>query len=518
MMERNSLLKRIANPQCVLFVGVFVLFMIVGRTQLFRDPGTFFHTVMGEQIWHSFQLPRTDPFSLTHGGRPWIAQQWLGEVLMYLTYACAQWDGLLLVTVTLLAFLSAWLFRRLHSAGLSLSLSLLIIAFYLAAGSHHYHVRPHMASLLLFGITFARLSDYEAGRLKAWRLWLLVPLFILWTNLHGAVIGGLGTLGLAIAGWALSEIFLGISPVKNWKEWGILLGLLLAGISSVLVNPYGWQMPQVWLAIMNSPAVHQTMEEHASLIRAGTWPILLLAFFYVAALLGTLPQRPRVTWLLPLVWLYLAWSRNRNGPFFALAATLALADLFPHVRWAKWFSQKGSRIFALRAPAPATGLGFRPVLPALLLLAAGLGLQAGSVRAPLLGHGWVEMNRNYWPVDFLAELKSCASGPGTPILNDMRFGGFLLFQDRRFRVFIDDRCELYGDQFLLEYATAQPAQIAKWIERYGFEIALAEPDSALDRYLRGQRQWKLRSRSPAAALYRRTGQAPPDWRGMARAG
>ena len=43
--------------------------------------------------------------------------------------------------------------------------------------------------------------DYERGRCTEWRLAWLIPLYVLWTNLHGGVLGGTMTLGLAVAGW-----------------------------------------------------------------------------------------------------------------------------------------------------------------------------------------------------------------------------------------------------------------------------------------------------------------------------
>ena len=80
---------------------------------------------------------------------------------------------------------------------------------------------------------------------------------------------------------------------------------------------------------------------------------MALGLFYLACLVGALP-RPRVTWLLPVVWLALACSRVRNAPLFALTAALALAEFLPQVRWARWLSDRGSVIFRLQ-PAGLRG-------------------------------------------------------------------------------------------------------------------------------------------------------------------
>ena len=48
------------------------------------DPGSLWHTVVGRRILEGGALIRTDPFSFTCQGQPWIAQQWLGAIAMAL--------------------------------------------------------------------------------------------------------------------------------------------------------------------------------------------------------------------------------------------------------------------------------------------------------------------------------------------------------------------------------------------------------------------------------------------------
>ena len=56
-----------------------------GRAEpMFRDPGTFWHTVMGQRMLSSRHLIDADPFSFTFGGRPWVPYEWLAEIAMAL--------------------------------------------------------------------------------------------------------------------------------------------------------------------------------------------------------------------------------------------------------------------------------------------------------------------------------------------------------------------------------------------------------------------------------------------------
>jgi hypothetical protein len=106
-----------------------------------------------------------------------------------------------------------------------------------------------------------------------------------------------------------------------------------------------------------------------------------------------------------------------------------------------------------------------------------------SQRIPLRGHGWARLDHQHWPIELLPELQAYERNrpEGTPIFNDMLFGGFLIYYTPRLRVFIDDRCELYGDDRLLAYVNAEPSRFEDWQERYGFDMALTEAGSSFER-------------------------------------
>lgn len=85
----------------------------------------------------------------------------------------------------------------------------------------------------------------------------------------------------------------------------------------------------------------------------------------------------------------------------------------------------------------------------------------------------------------------------------MLFGGFLIYQTPRLRVFIDDRCELYGDHFLLDYETANSDKINEWIGKYNIPLALVETKSPFHAHLEKDFQWKKVKAGRSAVLYMR---------------
>ena len=495
-----------------MFLGLWLGLIIIGRSQLFRDPGTLWHVVVGQRILSAGQFPSTDAFSFTYAGRPWIARQWLAECAMALVHQVSQLDGLLLATATLLAGLYTWAAHRLIRAGIHWLLALLFVALALGASTFHFHPRPHLATLVLLGWTFALLCDFEAGRIPLARLFWLVPLFLVWTNAHDGVLGGLATLGLTVAGWGLAQVLGAAGPIAGKRQlFSLTVLVVLCGLT-IVVNPYGLEAPRAWLALVGSPVLPRLIDEHRPLLANPAGPMILpMAVVYIAVLLGVLPRRPRVTWLIPLVWLGLAFARIRHGPLFAITALVALADLFPQSCWAAWLVRAGSDLYRPPAPEPAPRRPRLDLWPALIpvgVVLTAVVLQLAGVRVPVLGRGWATLDRRYWPVDLLPELRAYERDrpEGTPIFNEMLFGGFLIYHTPGLRVFIDDRCELYGDDGLLAYADAlkrDPAQVDRWARDYGFELALTATGSAFDRYLRRASGWAPVRETEVASLYRR---------------
>jgi len=505
---------RYGLPQTLVFLGIWLMLMIGGRERLFSDPGTLWHLVAGQRMLSSGALIHTDPFSFTAAGEPWAPQSWLAECTLSLIHRLSGLDGILLATATLLACLYTWVFQRLLRAGLHPLLAAFLVALAILASSHHFHARPHLLTIALLGWTFALLSDFEAGRIGLLRLFGLPLLFVLWANLHGGMVGGIGTLMVVIVGWAIVYGLLWGGPLDHARQI-LWLSLLTAACGlAAFVNPYGAALLRVWFALIRSPVLPHLIQEHAPLWeRAASAPaVLLFGSVYVAALLGVLPARPRITWLVPLLWLGFACLHVRHAPLFAITAVLALADMFPHVRWAKWLADKGSSLFRLRINGETETqiISNERVKPALVLgvfTAAILPLASCSLL--LFGRNWAQLDHTKWPIDLLPELQKIEREvpAGTPIFNDMLFGGFLIYYTPALSVFIDDRCELYGDERLRAYARAlydDPAQIETWATQYGFDTALVQTGNALDIYLQHADAWKMIRRTQAATLYRRS--------------
>jgi hypothetical protein len=498
----------------VFFVLWFAL-LGAGRSAMLQDPGTFWHVVTGGRILDSHAVPRSDPFSFTRAGQPWVADQWLPECAMAAAYRAAGWDGLLLTTATLLATIYTWLASRLLRSGLHVMPVLLLLAVAILAGSPQFHVRPLVITLGLQGIVFAWLVDIEAGRRSLRQIGWLIPLFVVWANCHGGVLAGIGTAGLCVGGWIALWLCGMASPVQNRRDAAAMLLFLAAAALATLVNPYGIDLPREWLATLSMP-LQGVISEHSPLDFTDASGIVAIAILgaYLAVLLTTLPRGPRATWIVPLVWFVLAIQRVRNVSLLGITTLVAMGDMLPHSRIAGWLAKHDMFRASPQVP-PARQEGnngrtssFLPlVLPAIVVLATFF-VQAAGIEIPLLGRGWAKFDSARWPVELLPQLTEIdRSGPeGGRIFNDLLFGGFLIHHTPHLRIFIDDRCSVYGGAFLKAYDDArrgEPADLETWWQRDRFPYALVETGGEFDHYLSGSGHWTILGRTPVATLYQR---------------
>jgi hypothetical protein len=506
-------LKRFCTTETVLFLIFWFGALVLGRDRLFGDPGSLWHIVVGQRILASHEFLATDPFSFTHAGEPWVPQSWLCECGLALLHRLDRLNTILLATAALLAALFTWVAHRLLRAGLHPLLALLVTLLAMLASAYHFHPRPHLLSILFLGWTFALLCDVEASRVPWKRLIWLLPLFVLWTNIHGGMLGGLGTLAVTALGWLVARrAWLDGPDLTPWQMLGLALLAVGCGLTA-LVNPYGIALPRTWFALLGSPLLPRLIDEHAPLLQAG-WAgtvVLLFGLVYLVALLGVLPRRWRVTWLVPLVWLALSFTRIRHGPLFAITAVLALAEMFPHIRWVAWLARKGSLMCQLRPRDAAQGgkrMDFAPAVLPCVAVTAALVAQVAGLPLPGCGRNWVRLDPRSCPMELLPGLHKVEflDPAGTPIFNEMLFGGFLIYHTPGLRVFIDDRCELYGDDDLMAYALAfrdDPSQVDHWADHFGFSLALTRAGSRFDTYLREGGGWSVLGETETATLFRR---------------
>lgn len=504
-------LPRWIGPGAVAFLGLWAALLAAGRSSFLRDPGTFWHTTTGERILTEGFI-RTDPYTFTFAGTWWVPYQWLGEVGMALAHRAGGFDTQLLGAVTIIAAVFAALAVRLLRTGLHPVAAGAILLLGLAAASSHFHVRPHLFTLACLTLTVGWLADCDTGRCSLGKLGLLIPLFVVWTNVHGGMLGGLATLGLVFAGWVGFWLLGRPSPVAGWRDVIFLAMIGLACGLSALCSPYGLDLVKTWHVILGEPALKQIIQEHRplDLNEPYSWPVVGLAAAFLFVLAGVPWREVRVTWLVPFFWLFQVFDRVRHAPLFAVVTLVAIAAMWSFTRWARWLATNRPDFYQPPGEEPHRPWWANVWLPVLVVLTS-FSLHVAHVSVPVIGSGWAKHDPGHWPVDLLDVLKEHeprSSGQGNRLFNGYIDGGFVIYHAPGYKVFVDDRCEVFGGEWLLEFVTAASgdtaAAVAKWEERYGaFDFALVRRDSRFEDVFAGSPEWELVKRTETATFYRR---------------
>ena len=223
----------------LLFMALMVwLFMSAGAhgwQSLLADADVGWHIRTGEYILDHHQVPHHDLYSFSKPGAPWYAWEWLTDILDALLFRWAGLKGVVLTAGVVIALFATTLMRRIVDAGAHLFVALLVALLSVGAASMHFLARPHVFTLLLLSISMGIIEADRRGANPA-RIWWLVPITLLWTNLHGGFLVLIGLLALGTVG-AAAEAYIHHRNSDSALRWAALT-VSCAAVS--LVNPYGW--------------------------------------------------------------------------------------------------------------------------------------------------------------------------------------------------------------------------------------------------------------------------------------
>ena len=77
----------------LIFSSVLVSQVVGHHTYILSDPDTYWHVVVGQEIWETGSLPQKDQFSWTFEGQRWIAKEWLSQLALFAAYRLGSWRG-----------------------------------------------------------------------------------------------------------------------------------------------------------------------------------------------------------------------------------------------------------------------------------------------------------------------------------------------------------------------------------------------------------------------------------------
>ena len=221
------------RPSLPLLLGLAIFLHIVAYAgTVLGDPDTYWHIAIGRSILTNHAVPHHGIFSGTMWDAPWVAHEWLGEVLLALLFDHFGWVGVVAATALCAAAALALLLRELLRVLAPVhALIGVVLAYFLTLP--HILARPDIFALPILVAWAAALS---AARMKhrAPSGWIAL-LMMLWANLHGGYMFGLGLAAL-FAGEALIAAADWRSRVAAVRAWALFGALSLA---AALITPFG---------------------------------------------------------------------------------------------------------------------------------------------------------------------------------------------------------------------------------------------------------------------------------------
>jgi hypothetical protein len=176
-------------------------------------------------------LPTADPFAWTSAGRPWFTHEYLSQMLLWLAYAAGDSLGLIILKCLLGGAAVGLVYSavRLATAEPRVWVPVLLLSIHVLC--RWFLFRPQLFTFVLFAFFVRILLAHLLGRPA--RLWLLPLAIVLWVNLHGGFLAGLGAVGLALLLRAAARPRASLRP---------LLLTLLGCAAASLLNPHGWRL------------------------------------------------------------------------------------------------------------------------------------------------------------------------------------------------------------------------------------------------------------------------------------
>jgi len=445
-----------------LVLGGFLtlLFAIVYLAQgqsLLGDPDTLWHITVGKDIWASKSFPIVDAYSHTFTGETWIAKEWLSQLILYTAYAMAGWNGVVLLTVSIVLTVMWQLYWPL-SGNLKPLTAIAITAAAIALCSAIFVARPHIVVLPLVLFIVHRLW-VTAQNKRAPSFWLLGG-FCLWANMHGTFVFGY------VAAFAAFVLYLHETRDLKSVRTMAWLGFLALCPLTAIIHPYG--IKSIWstITIAQSEALPYISEWRA-FSAPEDWAVEIVLLGLVALALVSRFRTNIVTALFICLLVHMYFTHVRLVYLLALLTPLLVmrdvANQFPAVSFEKWAGAIGDspddQAMARAAPIIA------PAMAGLLVVIGALTLGFGRWSPP----------PSSYPIKAIEAAR--ASGVTGNVLNEYNFGGALIFEG--IPTFIDGRADwLFQDGFIPNIERTENGDgdiFREQIEKYDIGWSLLKP-------------------------------------------
>jgi hypothetical protein len=407
----------------IVLLSVFGPSLVVGDTWLTLMAGR-------EVVEHG--LPSTETITILGQGATWTDQQWLAQVVFYAAHGLAGMRAVVLLDVLLVLLALGLATATARTSGASSRSTFLVGLLAVLAGPWGWTIRAQSTALPLFAGVLWLLVDASRRGVRR-RTLLVLPLLVLWANLHGSV----------VLGAALTVLLALVELVRRRRLAWIPVALAVVAPLCVLASPYGTKLVAYYdLMLVDAP--------FAPILREWQWssPSGTTALFWLLALVGA-------------ALLALGRCRPRLTVYELLVLAVTFVGAVQAVRGVIWFALACAAILPVALDGVFTRADVAaPKVNRVISLAALGGLAVAILAFLAHSASWYVSD---WPEQRVAAVREATRDPSTRVWATDGTADWLLWRipDLRGHIAYDVRFELY-DKAMLDRIVHYQARRGDW--------------------------------------------------------
>lgn len=230
-----------ARRNDTVLVAAAMLMAIMFACTTIADSRILVHIKSGDYLAANGVLPfRTDMFSASAHDRPWLNLEWLFDLGLAGLHAVGGMIALTAFQVVAAIGVAILLLTNRRGDVSSWWASFVVVLSAIAA-MPQLEARPTVVTLLGLASVLWVLSRYRQ-EIDDWSIWLLIPLFAVWSNLDPRMFLGLAALVLYGVG-ELAGNFLGRQGFPDGSRRARLWIAIASSIAASFLNPFFWKAP-----------------------------------------------------------------------------------------------------------------------------------------------------------------------------------------------------------------------------------------------------------------------------------
>jgi len=439
-----------------------------------------YHLRAGDLMLRTHQLIRTDSFTFTAAGLPWLDQQWGAQLLLTLVFRPLGWAGLAGARSVLLGTTSLFVYLACRQAGSPPRWAACLALGAIAAGFRNLSLRPQLLGVVIFALS---LWIIWGRHRHPNRMWAMPAVVAVWANVHGS--------------FFLGPLLLGLAWLEDREERSPAarrtLRVAVLAAAAATLNPLGLRVWSYASGISTNSRISRLVSEwQPPSIREPGGAIFFLSVGIVGVVLArrgrSLPW-PRLAWL--GVFFAVGLTAGRSTLWWGLAAAPIVATAFAENR-----TDKRSEL-----PPSLINTG---IAGALVVLVAGLfpwSLLGTSIRSP-------DSHLSRAPRGIAGALEQVLR-PEERVFNAQVWGSWFELAFPENPVFIDSRIELFPDSVWREHADVSVGREGwqRILDRWNVHVVVADrgEQALLIPIIRHDPGWLLIYEDADGAVFARAG-------------